>query len=66
MKRKLTQEGWIALLGVVVTAIGAILNAMLPPELQGLVEWILMAVQGIGMLLILLLARQTAIRLYGR
>lgn len=57
---KLTTEGWIALLGVALTAIGAILKAVLPPELQPLVEWILLALQGIGMILILIFARQTA------
>lgn len=57
---KLTTEGWIALLGVALTAIGAILKAVLPPELQPLVEWILLAVQGVGMILILIFARQTA------
>jgi len=69
MKGKLTTEGWIALLGVLLTAVGAVLNAMLPPELQPLVEWILLALQGIGMILILIFARETAkliARLRGR
>jgi hypothetical protein len=59
MKTLLTQEGWIALLGVIVTAVGAILNAVLPADLQALVEWILLVVQGVGMLLILIFARKT-------
>ena len=69
MRATLTTEGWIALLGVILTAVGALLNALLPPDLQPLVEWILLIVQGVGMLLILIFARQTArtiARLKGR
>ena len=56
----MTNEGWVAMLGVILTAVGAILKAVLPPDLQPLVEWILLILQGVGMVLILVFARETA------
>ncbi len=55
-----TREGWAGLVAAFLALLSAILTQFLPPELQEIVPTILMVVEGILLIAIFFLGRETA------
>ena len=55
-----SREGWTGLIAAFIALLGLILNTFLPPEWQEIVPTILGVVEGVLLIVIFFLSRQTA------